>query len=46
VTGSLVVLLPALGAAAAVLLVATGWRLARSDAIEGLDVADLVLLRA
>jgi len=46
VTGTLEVVLPALGAAAAVLLVATGWRLARSDSIEGLDVADLVLLRA
>jgi tight adherence protein C len=43
--GTLVVVLPALGAAAAVLLVLGGWRLARSDAIDGLDVADLVLLR-
>ena len=41
----LVVGLPAAAAAVAVLLVVTGWRLVRSDAIEGLDVADLVLLR-
>jgi tight adherence protein C len=45
VTGALVVVLPALGAAVAALLLVSGWRLARSDAIEGLDVADLMLLR-
>jgi len=45
VNAALVVVLPAAAAALAVLLVVAGWRLARSDAIEGLDVADLVLLR-
>lgn len=44
-TGALVVVLPALGAAAAALLFVSGWRLARSNSIEGLDVADLMLLR-
>ena len=38
-------LLPAAGAALAAVLFLVGWRMMRSDAIEGLDVGDLVLLR-